>query len=180
MTKWSAHVNVSGSYGTFAGEIDARFSSNLSKLATTKHYSLVSKSTYWQVSLAYSLGHPAPLKQEVQDDLDNPQVDCNAFFDNYGTHYLSSIAFGCKVTISCEIDTSRAESDFDFSSYLKATYQGEGASAGVTGDATYQNKVKKFSEYSKTSVLGEGISDDQIERIRRVCPERRMAYSDAR
>jgi hypothetical protein len=122
MTKWSAHANVSGSYGAFGGEIDARFSSNLSKLATTKHYSLVSKSTYWELSLAYSLEHPAPLKQDVQDELDNPALTPEDFFKHYGTHYLSSVAIGCRVTISCEIDTSRAESDFDFSSYLKATY----------------------------------------------------------
>jgi len=165
MRKWSAHANVSGSYGAFGGEIDARFSSNLSKLATTKHYSLVSKSTYWELSLAYSLESPAPLKQEVQDDLDNPHVKCEDFFKHYGTHYLSSVAIGCKVTISCEIDTSRAEAEFDFSSYLKATYEGEGASVGVSADATYQNKVKRFQDYSKTSVFGVGISDDQIEKI---------------
>jgi hypothetical protein len=115
MKQWSAHANVSGSYGAFGGEVDARFTSNLSKLATTKHYSLASKSTYWELSLAYSLGNPAPLKQTVQGDLDNPHFKCEDFFNHYGTHYLSSVAIGCKVTISCEIDTSRAESDFDFS-----------------------------------------------------------------
>jgi hypothetical protein len=45
-------------------------------------------------------------------------------------------------------------------------YEGEGASVGVSADATYQNKIKRFQDYSKTSVFGVGISDDQIEKIK--------------
>ena len=94
ITKWSTHVNVTGNYGAFAGEIDARFSSTLAKLATTKYYSLVSKSTYWQLDHRYTLGHPAPLRVEVREDLDNPSITPRTFFDTYGTHYLSSVLIG--------------------------------------------------------------------------------------
>jgi hypothetical protein len=166
ITKWSNHTNLSGSYGPFAAEIDARFGSTLAKLATTKFYSLVAKSTYWQLSLDYSIGQPAPVRAEVQADLDNPSVDPAGFFEQYGTHYLSSISVGCRVTVSCAIETSQVESDFDFSAYLNVTYGGKRASAGVTNDTTYHNKVKRFQEHSRTSVFGVGISDEQLDKIK--------------
>ena len=91
------HINLSGGFGPFAGEIDARFGSTLAKLATTKFYSLVSKSTYWHWALTTVSG-TMPVRPEVQADLDNPSIDPADFFDEYGTHYLSSIAVGCRVT----------------------------------------------------------------------------------
>jgi hypothetical protein len=166
ITKWSNHTNLSGGYGPFAAEIDARFGSTLAKLATTKFYSLVAKSTYWQLGLNYSIGQPAPVRAEVQADLDNPSIDPADFFEQYGTHYLSSIAVGCRVIVSCAIETSQVDSDFDFSAYLNATYGGKKASASVTNDTTYQNKVKRFREHSRTSVFGVGISDEQLDRIK--------------
>jgi hypothetical protein len=166
ITKWSAHVNVTGNYGAFAGEIDARFSSTLAKLATTKYYSLVSKSTYWQLDLRYTHGNPPPLRADIREDLDNPSFQPEEFFANYGTHYLSSVLIGCKVAVSCAIETSRAESDFDFAAYLSATYGGRNASVSGTVDGTYQNKVKRFREYSKTTVFGVGITDQQLDNIK--------------
>jgi MAC/Perforin domain len=166
ITKWSAHANLSANYGPFAGEIDARFSSTLAKLATTKCYLLVSKSTYWQLDRRYSLQHPAPLRKEVQEDPDNSSVKPREFFENYGTHYLSSVLIGCKVAVSSAIETSSVESDFDFASHLSATYGGKTADVGVTADATYQDKVKRFREHSKTSVFGVGIADEQLDRIK--------------
>lgn len=114
LNKWTAHTNISGNYGLFEGEVDARFSSTLAKLATTKFYSLVSKSTYYELKLSYSIGRPPLVKEDVREDLDNPSVKPADFFDKYGTHYLSSIAIGCKVTVSCAIETSKISSDFDF------------------------------------------------------------------
>ena len=166
ITKWSTHINLSGNYGPFAGEIDARFGSTLAKLATTKFYSLVSKSTYYQLVLNYGIGETLPVRPEVQRDLDDPSIAPADFFDEYGTHYLSSIAVGCRVTVSCAIETSQMESDFDFTGYLNATYGGRGAGASVTTGTTYENKVKRFREHSRTSVLGVGISDEQLDKIK--------------
>jgi hypothetical protein len=165
ITKWSTHSNVDGHYGLFSAEVDARFSSNLAKLATTKYYSLASKSTYWQLSLNYSIGHPAPLRPEVQEDLDNEAVKPAEFFDKYGTHYLGAVLIGCRVTISCAIETSNIDSDFDFSSYLEATYGSKKGGVSTSNETTYQNKVKKFREHSRTSVSGVGISDAQLKPI---------------
>jgi MAC/Perforin domain len=165
ITKWSNHTNLSGGFGPFSAEIDARFGSTLAKLATTKFYSLVAKSTYWQLSLNYSIGQPAPVRADVQPDLDNPSLAPADFFEQYGTHYLSSISVGCRVTVSCAIETSQVDSDFDFSSYLNVTYGGKRGSAGAANDTTYQNKVKRFQEHSRTSVFGVGISDEQLDKI---------------
>ena len=166
ITKWSNHSNVGGHYGLFSGEVDARFSSNMAKLATTKYFSLVSKSTYWQLSLDFSIGHPAPLRGEVQEDLDNTQVTPAEFFEKYGTHYLGAVAIGCRVTISCAIETSKVEQDFDFSSFLSATYGGGNAGVTVSNDSSYNDKVKKFRDHSRMSVTGVGISDGQLDHIK--------------
>jgi hypothetical protein len=166
ITKWSTHSSVDGHYGLFSAEVDARFSSNLARLATTKYFSLVSKSTYWQLSVNYSIGHPAPLRPEVQEDLENEAIMPTEFFEKYGTHYLGAVSIGCRVTISCAIETSKVDTDFDFSSYLSATYGGKKMGGTTSNESTYGSKVKKFREHSRMSVSGVGISDTQLDQIK--------------
>jgi hypothetical protein len=166
VTKWSTHANITGGYGLFSGEVDARFGSKLSKLATTSFYSLVTKAAYWQLSLDYTESNPPPLRQNVQNMLDDENVTPAKFFDEFGTHYVAKARIGTRVTISCAIDTSNISSKIKLETYFKANYGGEKANIGASGDATYQNAVKKIQEHTHINKSGEGISDEQLANIK--------------
>lgn len=164
-TEWSNHSNMTGTYGLSSDEVDARSKSKLSKLLTTKYSPLSAKSGYFQLGLNYGLTNAAPLRKEVQDDLDNAEIAPTAFFKEYGTHYLMAVSVGARVTISCTLDTSKLKSKFGLDVLLKASYGEKTEKISAENQTTFDEDLEKFREHGRTTILGAGTSEEQIDTV---------------
>jgi hypothetical protein len=92
------------------GEVDARFNSTLAKAGDNSILLPGLEKHLLRAKAQLQHRRPPLVKADVREDLDNPSVEPADFFDKYGTHYLSSVAIGCKVTVSCALEISKISS----------------------------------------------------------------------
>lgn len=165
-TKWKTDSKVGGQYGLFTGEAEARFGSDVTKLSTTRYSSLTASMVYFDLRLNYSLSSLPPLKPGVQIDLDNETIAPEAIFAKYGSHYLTAVSVGTRVTFTSTIDTSRFTSKFELETFVKASYGEKTESISAENRTGFNKDLERYKEHRHTDKSGDGISNEQIDAIK--------------
>lgn len=109
-------ASVSGVYDGFSGEITSTFNKSTLKNRTHSFATANIAQTYYRLTVLDS----APLKKEVAEDL--LQLEPNALFDKYGTHYLKSIYIGGRIGFSSFADRSKVTKTFNLQATVDASY----------------------------------------------------------
>ena len=111
-----AKASVSGVYEGFSGEITSTFNTSI---LTNRAHSFATANiaqTYYRLTVL----DDAPLKKEVAQDL--MELEPNALFDKYGTHYLKSIYIGGRIGFSSFADRSKVSEKFNLQATVDASY----------------------------------------------------------
>ncbi|PHS25124.1 MAG: hypothetical protein COA83_06520 [Methylophaga sp.] len=111
-----AKASVSGVYDGFSGEITSTFNKSTLKNRTHSFATANIAQTYYRLTVLDT----APLKKEVAEDL--MQLEANALFDKYGTHYLKSIYIGGRIGFSSFADRSKVTETFNLQATVDASY----------------------------------------------------------
>ncbi len=111
-----AKASVSGVYDGFSGEITSTFNKSTLKNRAHSFATANIAQTYYRLTILDS----APLKEDVAQDL--MQLEPNALFDKYGTHYLKSIYIGGRIGFSSFVDRSKVTETFNLQATVDASY----------------------------------------------------------
>jgi len=134
--KWGVGGNIEGGYGGFTGEIEGRFDTKTTRLATAHCLQATFQTIYWKLDVNdYSLTNPPPISKDVTNDFATQPVD--SLMEKYGTHCLEEVGIGTKIVHSYTIDTSKFSRKMDVTAALKAKYVGGSFKAGL-GPFTHQ------------------------------------------
>lgn len=140
-------VSVSGVYDGFSGEITSTFNSSTLKNRTHSFATANIAQTYYRLTLLDN----APLKKDVVQDL--MQLEPNALFDKYGTHYLKSIYIGGRISFSSFADRSKVTKTFNLQATLDASYL-EVVKGSASGGAVDKKDIEIVSRNKRIIVKG--------------------------
>jgi MAC/Perforin domain-containing protein len=164
----TAHADIEGTYGLFSGEINARYSSNASKLATARCYSATALMRYYDLSMANFPLHPVRyVRPTVRKDLNNPAITPEQIFEKYGTHYLYAITIGSKIVYGHTVDSSKTTKSFDIAVELRAKYGEPGAEISGGGGVDYKQSSAQAADAESVKFYAEGVSDEQLQAAER-------------
>ena len=119
-------LNIDGKYKLFSAELKSRFD-ELSFKKVKNEYSYINENIQkWELVLTDFKNAKKALRLTVKDDLENQEPE--VLFDTYGTHFLTSIIVGGKVTYSSITDETAYKNEQAFNivakqSYKEATFQ---------------------------------------------------------
>jgi len=144
---FSANVSVSGTHEGFSGEVSSNFSNevlrNRAHSFATSHMS----QKYYRISVLDS----ASLTEQAKTDLED--LDPQALFDKYGTHYLKSIFIGGRVSFSTFIDRSRFKDLTKFQASVNASYLDVVKGSG-SAESKSNSDVQMISQNREIDVIG--------------------------
>ena len=142
----SANAKISGSYLGFKGEAEATYGKIEVTNSTSVHALLFGNT--WTDS--YNLIDPKLKDSALNLAVSNPHL----FIDSYGSHYITRLIKGCRITIDMNIKTSSSDIQVQMGAKLKAEYKGL---FGVSAAA----EIKKSAEaIDKSSTFGINIASN--------------------
>lgn len=146
----SKSINISGNAQFFSGSVSSNFKSSNSTDQQHYYQTLMDVNSLWVISLDNR--YLDTLRQYLDDnfksDLENSNVTPEIFFNNYGTHYISSALIGGRIDYSLNTTISSNESATDVQNYAKAKY---GVISGDASLTTYSNSSQFDSNTSENS-----------------------------
>jgi len=142
-----AKASVSGVYDGFSGEITSTFNTSTLKNRAHSFATANIAQTYYRLTVL----DDAPLKESVAQDL--MQLEPNALFDKYGTHYLKSIYIGGRIGFSSFADRSKVTKTFNLQATVDASYL-EIVKGSASGGTVNKQDIEIVSRNKRIIVKG--------------------------
>jgi len=150
----ATQVGLEGGYGFFKGSLDFQFN-ELQRQSTV--YNFVTQTDQYDIALL-TLNPGAPiselLRERAATELET--LEPTLLFDRYGTHYLHSLIVGASATYSAATNTTKYNSEVDFTVAAEMSYRGVTGQLSADQRTQYGEAIEEFRKASTVKVHARG------------------------
>lgn len=143
----SGSISLAGTYAGFSGEVTGSFSNSV--LRNTNNVFATSNVT--QAYYRLTLNDEAKLLPKVIADI--ADLEPEALFDKYGTHYLKSLYIGARVSFTSNADITNVSEKFDMMAAVNAAY-GEVVKGEASGGSVTEEDLAEVARNRHLRVMG--------------------------
>lgn len=155
-TNFSLDVTADGKYSYFSGEISASYDTSTSSRVSTQYVQYTEQQYLQTLMLPDILDLRKHILPSVQHALESSELKPEELFEYYGTHFLSSLIVGARVSYSCAIDQSEYSSKQSLTAAAKASYRGLTGQANIDASTEIGKAATALNEKAlrRARVLG--------------------------
>ncbi|MEO6700977.1 MAG: MAC/perforin domain-containing protein [Jatrophihabitantaceae bacterium] len=153
-TSLSTSVDIAGKYNYFSGSLSTEFSET-SLTKSENSFSRIQQSiNAWSLRLGVAGDLRANLRPDFRSYLD--AIPCTAdgaeeLFNNYGSHFLTSVVMGGRAVLSSATDKLTVDHTYSVSVTAKATYESLTGQLSASEQTKYSESIESFTENSETN-----------------------------
>ncbi|MEM6596186.1 MAG: MAC/perforin domain-containing protein [Pseudomonadota bacterium] len=145
-TDFSGKVSLKGNYSFFSGELDVAFDKSTSSRVSTQYAQYNEQIYLKKLNLPGISALRRNLLPDVKEDFESTAIDPEKLIEYYGTHYISSVITGARVSYSCAIDHSEVESKVKLSLAAKLSYENRIGKAELDVDTELGKAAKNIND----------------------------------
>lgn len=160
--EFSTRVKIEGAYNFFSGSVSSTFDRKVINNTENMFYLLEQSLYLWTLQFKPSTKNLRDfMVDDIRDELDalnyNDPIEITKFFDKFGSHFLTGITMGGKISISSYADKKDFRSEEEFKAEVKASYLnlvGNGISAEVETKSKSESHSSTSSSVMKVNTFG--------------------------